>query len=94
MVQRDSAPIDVKTGSSDPEDFALTGIPINIFFVAYRSKEIALAVESIGLRVVTTSAGSENPVWAVALIRPIFKQKKGFVNLCLGQNYYCSMGSS
>jgi hypothetical protein len=35
FVHREAAPIDVKTGSSDPADFPTTRIPVIILFVAY-----------------------------------------------------------
>jgi hypothetical protein len=53
----------------------------------------------IRCRVVTKSARSDLHIdgcvtlWTVALIRPIFKQKKGPATICLGLNY-CSMDSS
>jgi hypothetical protein len=42
------APIDVKTGSPDPADFATTRTPIRIFLVAYRIAEKVYELPTFG----------------------------------------------
>jgi hypothetical protein len=76
--------VDIKTGSSDPADFATTRIRIRTFFVAYRS------IQSPICQFYIYGCAA---LWPVALKRLIFKREKLFANLSLGlYRYYCSIG--
>jgi hypothetical protein len=56
MAQRVAHTVDVKTGTSDPADFAVTWIPITIFFVTYRGTSLRAANDRVlvFIRIATT----------------------------------------